>query len=226
MGQPSSARNNFPSTKGSEHCALRGTRYGEERYIMNTTAQTCSHCPHSQILVWQDRRRCIACGAWVEDDQHISTYYVVNRDLHILLNHGFVVRANGNNGRIIKEVVIAKQRPVEQHRLEFQLPESMGTTAVLCSVRWFKIDKRIDYQYLNKVSRRVLDSKPVPEEVRSATRQLVMANTQPGSLRITEVNLSGDFEGSKFVRMEQSYTLNEATAHDTSLIVRAEFSWF
>ncbi|MFA7340181.1 MAG: hypothetical protein WC028_25600 [Candidatus Obscuribacterales bacterium] len=192
----------------------------------DTTAHACPHCPQSQILVWQDRRRCIACGAWLEDNQHLATYFVVTRALDILLSHGFVGGLNADSGRIIKEEVLAKQRLVEQQRLEFQQLESTEkTTAVRSSVRWFTLKKPVDYQYLNKASGRVLKNQQVPEAVRSAARQLATANTLPGSLRVNEVNLTGDSEGRKFIRMEQSYVLDETTAHNSSLILRVEFSW-
>ncbi|CAN5131333.1 hypothetical protein BH11CYA1_BH11CYA1_06860 [soil metagenome] len=194
---------------------------------MNTkNDQLSCKCGQSQVLVWQNNRRCIACGAWLEDNDHVATYYVVNRTLHKVLNHGFVSSLTASNGRIIKEVVFAKKNAVEQQRLEFRLPESTDcATEVRCSVRWFKLDERADYQYLNKASGRVVNNKQVPAAVRAVACQLARANMQPGSLRFTEVNLAGNFEGRKFIRMEQSYALDEATAHDTSLILRVEFSW-
>lgn len=189
------------------------------------TTQLVCQCTQAQVLVWQDRRRCIGCGSWLEDNLHIASYYVVTRALHKLLNHSFKSSRTASNGRIIKEVVFAKQRMVDQERLELELLDDPAQPTVKCSVRWFKLDERADYQYFNKVSRRVVNHNQIPEVVRSVATQLAIAHLQPGSLRFTEINLAGDFEGRKFIRMEQSYALDEATAHDTSLILRVEFSW-
>ena len=49
-------------------------------------------------------------------------------------------------------------------------------------------------------------------------------NKYPRSLRLTEASVDTDYEGRKFIRMEQSYALAE-DSQVASLVLRVELSW-
>jgi hypothetical protein len=153
----------------------------------------------------------------MHEDPDIATSYVVARALNILLDHGFA----GQD--LIQETVYTKRHMVNQQRMELSFPTS--AEGLTCSVRWFILPERENYQYLNKIKAKVLDISQVPEVVRAAAARLSEANTCPGSLRFTEANVSTDYEGPRFIRMEQSYSADEGSKAYASLILRVEFSW-
>ena len=187
---------------------------------MTATTQGCVYCPQSQVLVWQNKRRCLSCGNWLENSQDFSTYYPVTRVLHKLLMHGFT----GKDGRIVDNVVNTKQRTVSQKQLEFQYSGPRHNALVQCSLGWFKLNEAANYQHPDQTGSDFKDSQHVPEVVRSVASQLTVAHS-PAAMRFSEINLVGDCEGQKFMRLEQSFAVNEAIADTTSLIVRLEFSW-
>jgi hypothetical protein len=157
-------------------------------------------------------RRCLNCGeSWLDEDPDVATAEMVAWTLSKLLDYGFEGQA------LVREKVVARKRAVSQHRLEFSLPHSAQNIA--CSVRWFNVDHRVTYQYIDEC-RKIKKALGIPEVVLAAVSQLSK------SLRPKEADVDIGCPGRKFIRMEQSYVMGEGSAtRPASLMLRVEFSW-
>lgn len=179
-------------------------------------ASSCPRCQSNHILVMHNKMRCIHCGHRLRDEADEPTFYVVARAISILLDFEF------HNHLVAHETVStgSQHQVVDQRRMEFHL---RFNDKVCCSLRWFRSAQDARYQYLNRVKAKVIEAPTVPYDVTNVVRELCKSNTNPGSLRMTEAVVHGS--GRQFIRLEQSYSVDDEDRHLPSLVLRAEFSW-
>lgn len=183
------------------------------------TGDSCRHCHQSMMLISSGRQRCLNCGAWLNEDRDIATFYVVARTLNILLDHDFKA------GNFVQEHVFANKQLVGQQRIEFHFPNSARN--IVCHFRWFPLPEPCAYRYQNKTSPKVLDNRQVPDVVQAVASKLSMANTFPGSLRLMDTNVDSDHQGRKFICLEQSYAHPDDSSggRQASVCLHVTLSW-